>query len=60
MTVVTALVVVYAMDEFGDLDAGLGFLVACFLAAGAIQVLMGIFRLGVSSVTSLIQFSQDS
>ena len=46
MTVITALVVVYAMDEFGDLDAGLGFLVACFLAAGAIQVLMGVFRLG--------------
>ena len=46
LTVITALVVVYAMDEFGDLDAGLGFLVACFLAAGAIQVLMGVFRLG--------------
>ena len=46
MTVITALVVVYAMEEFGDLDAGLGFLVACFLAAGAIQVLMGVFRLG--------------
>ena len=25
MTVITALVVVYAMEEFGDLDAGLGF-----------------------------------
>lgn len=46
MTVITALVVVYAIEEFGDLDAGLGFLVACFLAAGAIQVLMGVFRLG--------------
>tara|TARA_A100001037_G_scaffold209707_1_gene187904 strand:- start:142 stop:1851 length:1710 start_codon:yes stop_codon:yes gene_type:complete len=48
MTVITALVVVYATKEYGapDAPAALGFLVACFLAAGAIQVLMGVFRLG--------------
>lgn len=46
MTVISAIVVAAAISEFGSLQAGLGLIVACFLASGAIQVLMGVLGLG--------------
>lgn len=46
MTVISAIVVAAAIAEFGTLGAGLGLIVACFLASGAIQVLMGVLGMG--------------
>ncbi|MBG87497.1 MAG: sodium-independent anion transporter [Verrucomicrobiales bacterium] len=46
MTVISAIVVAAAVTEFGSTEAGLGLIVACFLASGAIQVLMGVLGMG--------------
>lgn len=46
MTVITAIVVAAAVAEFGDISSAWGLIIACFLAAGAIQVVMGFLGLG--------------
>ena len=46
MTVVSALVVASAIATFGSLDNAWGLIIACFLAAGAFQIVMGVLGLG--------------
>ncbi len=46
MTVVSALVVIKAIEEYGSLEAGMGFIVCIFILAGLTQIIFGIFQLG--------------
>ena len=46
MTVVAALVVIKAIEEYGSLEAGMGFIICIFLLAGVVQILFGILKLG--------------
>ena len=46
MTVVAALVVIKAIDEYGSLEAGMGFIICIFLLAGVVQILFGVLKLG--------------
>ena len=46
MTVVSALVVLTAVEEYGSLEAGMGFIVCIFVLGGAAQILFGVLRLG--------------
>lgn len=46
MTVITAIVVAAALAEFGTITNAWGFIIACFLASGAIQIALGLLGLG--------------
>ena len=46
MTVVAALVVIKAIEEYGSLEAGMGFIICIFLLAGVVQILFGVLKLG--------------
>lgn len=46
MTVVSALIIAQVIDQTGSLSAGFGLIMAIFLLAGLIQVLLGVFRIG--------------
>jgi len=46
MTVVAAAVVITEIEAFGSLEAAMGTIVATFVLAGALQVLMGISQVG--------------
>ena len=47
MTVVSALVVITAIEKYGSLEAGMGFIIGVFVLAGIVQILLGILRLGI-------------
>ncbi|MEC9422926.1 MAG: SulP family inorganic anion transporter [Nitrospinota bacterium] len=46
MTVVSALVVVKAIEGYGSLEAGMGFIICIFVLAGIVQILFGLLQLG--------------
>lgn len=46
MTVVSATVVVFAIKTMGDLDAGMGMIIAVFLLAGLLQIVFGLLKIG--------------
>ena len=46
MTVVSALVVIKAIEEYGSLEAGAGFIVCVFVLAGLAQIVFGVCQLG--------------
>lgn len=46
MTVVSAAIVVYAIDAAGDLQTGLGIVLLCFLAGGIFQIVLGLLGVG--------------
>lgn len=46
MTVVSAVVIATEVEIHGSLDAALGTIIAIFLLAGFIQILLGIFKIG--------------
>lgn len=46
MTVVSASIVVYATQQAGSLEAGLGLVLMCFLAGGVFQVVLGLLGIG--------------
>ena len=46
MTVVSALVVIKAIEEYGSLEAGMGFIVCVFILAGLAQIVFGVCQLG--------------
>ena len=46
MTVVAALVVIKAIEEYGSLEAGMGFIICIFLLAGVVQILFGVLKFG--------------
>ena len=46
MTVVSALVVIKAIEEYGSLEAGMGFIVCVFVLAGLAQIIFGVCQLG--------------
>ena len=46
MTVVSASIVAYAIAQAGSIEAGLGLILACFLAGGVLQILLGLFGVG--------------
>ncbi len=46
MTVVSALVVVNAIEKYGSLEAGMGFIICIFILAGITQILFGVLQLG--------------
>jgi SulP family sulfate permease len=46
MTVVAALVVIKAIEEYGSLEAGMGFIICIFVLAGIVQILFGVLQLG--------------
>ncbi len=47
MTVVSSVVVLEAVNTYGDINSGIGFIVLIFLLAGALQIVMGVLKLGV-------------
>ena len=53
MTVITAIVVASAVAEFGNIGSAWGFIIACFLAAGAIQIVLGLLGLALYPLYSL-------
>ncbi len=46
MTVISALVVVKAIEGYGSLEAGIGFIICIFVLAGIAQILFGVLKLG--------------
>jgi len=46
MTVVSALVVIKAIEKYGSLEAGMGFIVCIFVLAGLAQIVFGACQLG--------------
>ena len=46
MTVVSALVVVKAIEGYGSFEAGMGFIICIFVLAGFAQILFGVLQLG--------------
>ena len=46
MIVAAALVVIKAIEEYGSLEAGMGFIICIFLLAGVVQILFGVLKLG--------------
>ncbi len=46
MTVVTSLVILTAIESYGSIEQGIGFIIAIFVLSGFIQVAFGIFKLG--------------
>jgi len=46
MTVVSAATIAVFVRETGDLGSALGPIIACFVLAGLIQILIGVFRIG--------------
>jgi sulfate permease, SulP family len=47
MTVVSALVVITAIEKYGSLEAGMGFMICIFVLGGVAQILFGVLKLGV-------------
>ena len=46
MTVIPALVVAMAIEGYGSLEAGMGFIICIFVLAGIVQILFGLLQLG--------------
>jgi len=46
MTVVSASIVLYAIERAGSLEAGLGVVLMCFLAGGVFQIALGLLGVG--------------
>ena len=46
MTVVSASIVLYAIDKAGSLEAGLGIVLLCFLTGGVLQIALGLLGIG--------------
>ena len=46
MTVISALVVAKAIEGYGSLEAGMGFIICIFVLAGIVQILFGLLQLG--------------
>ncbi|MFN3218765.1 MAG: SulP family inorganic anion transporter [Acidimicrobiales bacterium] len=46
MTVVSAAIVVYAIDATGDLESGLGIILLSFLVGGILQIVLGLLGIG--------------
>jgi SulP family sulfate permease len=46
MTVVSALVIITAIERYGSFEAGMGFIICIFILAGLIQILLGVLQLG--------------
>ena len=46
MTVVSAVVIATAIDNHGSLDAALGTIIAIFLLAGILQIVLGVLKIG--------------
>jgi SulP family sulfate permease len=46
MTVVSALVIATAIETYGSLPAGMGFIIAIFLLSGVFQIAFGLLKLG--------------
>ena len=46
MTVVSAAIVVYAVEATGSIENGLGVILLCFLAGGFFQILLGVMGVG--------------
>jgi SulP family sulfate permease len=46
MTVISALVVMTAIERYGSLEAGMGFIICIFVLTGLAQILFGILKLG--------------
>ncbi len=47
MTVISALVVITAIERYGSLEAGMGFIICIFVLSGVAQILFGVLNLGV-------------
>ncbi len=47
MTVISALVVITAIEKYGSLEAGMGFIICICVLGGVAQILFGVLRLGV-------------
>jgi len=46
MTVVSAAIVLYAIDTTGSIESGLGIILLCFLAGGIFQIVLGLLGVG--------------
>ena len=46
MTVISAMVIAAAIDQFGSLESGMGIIIASFFLAGIFQVLFGVLGIG--------------
>lgn len=46
MTVVSAAIVVYAVNATGSVESGLGIILLCFLAGGILQIVLGLLGVG--------------
>ncbi len=46
MTVVTSIVILTAIENYGSIEQGFGFIIAIFVLSGLIQIAFGIFKLG--------------
>ena len=46
MTVISALVVAKAIEGYGSLETGMGFIICIFVLAGIVQILFGLLQLG--------------
>ncbi|MBN4049711.1 SulP family inorganic anion transporter [Bacteroidales bacterium AH-315-N07] len=46
MTVISAMVVAFAIESSGSLQAGMGIIIASFLLAGGFQIVFGIIKIG--------------
>lgn len=46
MTVVSASIVLYAVERTGSIEEGLGLILACFLAGGVFQIALGLLGVG--------------
>ena len=46
MTVISALVIAKAIEGYGSLEAGMGFIICIFVLAGIVQILFGFLQLG--------------
>ena len=46
MTVISALVIAKAIEGYGSLEAGMGFIICIFVLAGIVQILFGLLQLG--------------
>ena len=46
MTVISALVIAKAIEGYGSLESGMGFIICIFVLAGIVQILFGLLQLG--------------
>ena len=46
MTVISAIVIAKAIEGYGSLEAGMGFIICIFVLAGIVQILFGFLQLG--------------